>query len=320
MPSVRVTRGRLTATWHVLRTLEKLGGQAEASDVISFARRSSLRGGGLPLQDGVRLAREGNFLLDRAGTFALQPLGVRALGLGQEDEPSQDVLRLFVTVLLLRDPPTWVAWWQGAPADIETVIPEGERVVLEDAGLLPPPSPGDPAGWGWWQALGRVPLPEQTAIERKEIGNAGEALTVEYERWRLTEQGHVDLASQVAWVAQESDAYGFDVLSFAGDDHGDLSPNSAIAIEVKSTTLPAGPVFRCFLTAHEWETAIGLGNRYVLHLWQSVDPGPPPASRNDRPLILPASVLTDHLPGGSNCGDRCAWQSARLELPLGAET
>lgn len=316
MPSVRVTPGRLTAAWLVLRTLEKLGGQAEASEVISYARRSSLRGGGLPVQDGVRLAREGGFLLDRAGTFALQPLGTRALGLGDEDEPSGAVLRLFVTVLFLRDPPTWVAWWQGSPSDLDAVIPEGERVVLRDAGLLPPPAPADPAGWSWWQALGRVPMPEQTAVARKEIGNAGEALTVAYERWRLAEQGYIDLASQIAWVAQESDAYGFDVLSFAGDDHPSLDPSAPIAIEVKSTTLPRGPVFRCFLTSHEWETALGLGDAYVLHLWNSVDPGPPPSSRHDRPIVLAADVLTEHLPGTTACGDPCAWQSARLELPM----
>lgn len=314
MPTVRVTRGRLTATWLVLRTVEKIGGQAEASEVMSYARRSSLRGGGLPLQDGARLAREGGFIVERTGTYALQPLGQRALDLGVEDEPSSQVLRLFVTVLLLRDPPTWVAWWQGAPHDLDAVIPQGERIVLREAGLLPVPPPTDPAGWGWWQALGRVPLPEHTGIERKQIGDAGESLTVSYERWRLTEQGYVDLASQVAWLAQESDAYGFDVLSFAGDDHPALAPDTPIAIEVKSTTLPAGPYFRCFLTAHEWETALGLGERYVMHFWQAVDPGPPPSSRNVSPIVLPASSLTAHLPGASACEDSCGWQSARIEL------
>jgi hypothetical protein len=314
MPSVRMTRGRLTAAWLVLRTLEKLGGQAEASEVMSYARRSSLRGGGLPLQDGARLAREGGFVFERAGVYAMQPLGQRALGLGAEDEPTGAVLRLFVTVLLLRDPPTWVAWWQGAPHDLDAVIPEGERMVLRDAGLLPQPPPTDPGGWGWWQALGRVPLPEHTAVERKQVGDAGESLTVEYERWRLTEQGYVELAAQVAWLAQESDAYGFDVLSFAGDDHQDLDPATPIAIEVKSTTLPVGPYFRCFLTAHEWDTALGLGERYIMHLWQAVDPGPPPSSRSKSPIVMAASALTDHLPGASACEDACGWQSARIEL------
>lgn len=318
MPSVRLTRGRLTALWLVLRSLEKLGGQAGGPEVIRYARRSSLRAGGLPLQDGVRLAREGDFILDNADVFALRPLGVRALDLGSEDEPSPAVTRLFVTVLLLRHPPSWVAWWQGAPGDLAAVIPKGEQVVLHDAGLLPPPASADPAGWGWWQALSRVPLPEHTAIERKQVGDAGEALSVEYERRRLADEGYPDLARRVAWLAQESDAYGFDVLSFAGDDYPGLAPTTALAIEVKSTTLPAGPVFRCFLSAHEWHTGAGLGDCYVLHLWPAVDPGPPPASRADRPVILTTAALSDHLPGASACADACSWQTARLELPLGS--
>lgn len=314
MPGVRMTRGRLTAAWLVLRTLDKLGGQAEASEVMGYARRSSLRGGGLPLHDGARLACEGGFIVERAGLYAMRPLGERALGLGVEDEPTSSVLRLFVKVLLLRDPPAWVAWWQGAPHDLEAVIPEGERIVLRDAGLLPQPPPTDPEGWGWWQALARVPLPEHVAIERKHIGDAGESLTVAYERARLTEQGHIGLAAQVAWLAQESDAYGFDVLSFAGDNHQPLAPDTPIAIEVKSTTLPPGPYLRCFLTAHEWETALGLGERYIMHFWQAVAPGPPPSSQRKSPVVMPASSLTDHLPGTSACGDACGWQSARIEL------
>ena len=234
--------------------------------------------------------------------------------MGVEDEPNSPVLRLFVTVLLLRDPPTWVAWWQGAPHDLEAVIPAGERLILRDAGLLPAPTSTDPAGWSWWQALSRVPLPEHAAIERKQTGDAGESLTVDYERWRLTEQGYVDLAGRVSWLAQESDAYGFDVLSFAGDDRPSLSADTPIAIEVKSTTLPVGPYFRCFLSSHEWETAVGLGERYILHLWQAVDPGPPARSRSKRPIVMPAASLTDHLPGASACKDHCGWQSARVEL------
>jgi hypothetical protein len=315
MPSVRITGGRVTASWLLLRTLDKLGGHAEASDVLSYARRSSMRAGGLPLQDGVRLAQEGGFILERTGTFELTALGKGALQLGNEDEPSRDVIRLFVSVLLLRDPPTWVAWWQGAPADLQAVIPDAENRVLHEAGLLPHPEPSDPLGWGWWQALARVPLPENTSAQRKEVGNAGEALTVEYERTRLTEEGHVQLADGVRWVAQESDAYGFDVLSFAGAD-AELPAHTPIAIEVKSTTLPRATVFRLFLTTHEWSTALGLGAHYRIHLWRGVRPGPPATSSERAPTTLSSHVLADHLPGPAPCGDACDWQTARLELPL----
>lgn len=316
MASVRVTRGRLTALWLVLRTLDKLGQQAEVSDVQMYARRSALRGGGLPIGDGVRLAREGRFVTERAGVVALEPLGRRALQLSCEDEPPESVLRLFISVLLLADPPAWVAWWQGAPHDLEDVIPENEKQVMRDAGLLPLPPETDPSGWGWWQALSQVPLPEQTALRRKHIGDAGERLTVAFEQWRLTQEGHPDLAADVRWVAQESDAYGFDVLSFAGSADANLQPHDAIAIEVKSTSLPAVAVFRMFLTAHEWRTAEGLGQRYRMHLWAAVEPGPPARSRQHEPIVLPATDLIKHLPGTPPCADWCSWQTARVELPL----
>ena len=59
---------------------------------------------------------------------------------------------------------------------------------------------------------------------------------------------------RVKWVAKESPAYGFDVLSYAGrSELGE--PELPIAIEVKSTTLPERSVFQCFLTIHEWQTA-----------------------------------------------------------------
>lgn len=316
MPSVRVTRGRLTALWLVLRAVGKLGGQAESSEVLLYARRSGLRGGGLPVRDGMRLAREGSFVVERGGVLGLADLGDRALALADQDEPPPEAVRLFISVLFLGDPPPWVAWWQGAPEDFDSVIPEGERQAMQDAGFLPVPEADDPVVWGWWQAMARVPLPEQTAIKRKQIGDAGEQLTLEYERWRLAEQGHPELAAQVLWVAQESDAYGFDVLSFAGDDVGDLEVDDRVAIEVKSSALPPRGQFPLYLTAHEWKTARGLGWRYRLHLWHSVEPGPPARSEGDHPIILPAEQLTSHLPLEPSCGEECRWETAHLRLPI----
>ncbi len=316
MASVRITRGRLTALWLVLRTAQKLGGQAESSEVLLYARRSGLRGGELPIDDGLRLAREGQFVVERAGVLALGPLGDRALAISDDDEPPKTAITLFVSVLLLAEPPAWVPWWQGASAEPEAVIPEDEQPVMREAGLLPQPEPLDPAGWAWWHALGAVPLPEQTALRRKHIGDAGEELTVKYEQWRLAEGGRPDLAAQVRWVAQENDAYGFDVLSFAGPSSTGLNVEDPIAIEVKSTSLPALQVFPLYLTAHEWQAAETLGDRHRLHLWTAVDPGPPPRSANRRPFVISAAELVDHLPSPSRCGEGCGWQSASLKLQL----
>ena len=319
-PTARLTPGRLTALWVVLRTLRDLGNRAEASELKLMARRSGLRAGGLPVPDGLRLALDGAFIFENSGVCALAPLGERALAMSDEEEPPPPAIRLFVTVLFLRRPPAWVAWWQGSPTDFEAVIPTDERKVLQAAGLLPPPSPEDPGGWGWWRALARLPLPEQTAATRKVIGDAGEKLTVAYERARLQAQGYPGLAEEVVWVARESDAYGFDVLSFAGDDHAPLAPLDRIAIEVKSTSLPVIDYFPLFFSAHEWEVMAGLGPRGVLHLWPNVSPGPPASSTAKAPIVAPPAVLGPHLPAPPACGEDCRWASAQLRLTIAVLT
>lgn len=316
MPSVQVSRGRLTSLWVLVRTIEKLGGQCEVSELLSVGQRSGMRAGGLPLRDGLALAREGRFVRETAGVVAIGSLGKHALSLCPDDEPNPEVLRLFLSVLLLASPPPWVAWWQGAPDDLAHVIPNEERLALKAAGLFPAPGAADPAGWAWWQALNRVPLPEQRALARKEIGDAGEQLTIEYERGRLIGQGYTELADRVAWLARESDAYGFDVLSYAGDDFPTLDAAEPIAVEVKSTSLPVIDAFSFYLTAHEWETAQGLGARYVLHLWVAVQPGTPLRSATPAPLVRSTADLREHLPGPPACGGRCRWESAQVTIPL----
>jgi hypothetical protein len=316
MPSVPITRGRLTALWLLLRSADKLGGRTEVSELMAYAQRSSLRAGGLPISDGLRLARGGGFLFERAGTVDITELGSQALLRGFEDEPVAEVIRLFISVLLLRDPPPWVAYWQGDPSSVEAIVPPSELRLMKDCGLFPTPTSEDIAGWGLWQALSRVPLPEDTARQRKVTGDAGEELTMQYEQRRLESEGFPDLAGQIQWVAQESAAYGFDVLSFNGRSGPGSDPRRQLAIEVKSTLLPAASTFRFYLTAHEWETALGLGEHYIFHLWSSVDPGPPAKSSNASPHVVPAASIASHLPVNPPCDGWCEWENASLTLPL----
>src|SRR5689334_18389118 len=82
MPSVRVSSGRLTALWVILRAANQLGGQAFISDIRRVAGRTSLRSGGLPIGDGERLAFEGGFLTQVQQQAHLTPLGWQALRIG----------------------------------------------------------------------------------------------------------------------------------------------------------------------------------------------------------------------------------------------
>lgn len=62
------------------------------------------------------------------------------------------------------------------------------------------------------------------------LGNLGEELVLEYERWQLKRLGFDQLAKQVTWVAQDDDSAGFDILSRNAD-------GSHKFIEVKTTRL-----------------------------------------------------------------------------------
>jgi hypothetical protein len=310
--AIALTPGRVTAAWLVIRTIDKLGGSAPALEIDRYARRSSLRGGGLPVKDGITLVIGGGLATQTGASITLSDLGQRALAMSDSDDPSRAVSEFLTRVLLLARPPSWVAWWQGQPESLETVIPDQARDLMRSSGLLPPPGTEDLSRWAWWRALSRVPLVEHSAEQRKMIGDAGEKLTIEFEQRRLTDEGFPELAHDVRWVALESDAFGFDVLSFRGRGDGDHSDE--LAIEVKSTSVPPTANFHFFLSSHEWETAQALGDRYRFHFWAGVDPASPPNSRRDEPVISGPEALADHLPSAPACGERCGWKSASVYL------
>lgn len=315
MPSVPLGAGRITACWFALRSLRNLGGEATRGDLITHASRSSLRSGGLPVRDGVTLAVEGGFATLGHDRLTLSQVGDAALRLGKDDEPTAEARRFLVTRLLLADPPSWVAYWQGDAASLDLVLPAGERKTLSDAGLLPPPDDmTDLGGWAFWRALGRVPLMSETAVHRKRLGDAGEQLSVEFERERLRTEGHPTLADGVEWLARESDAYGFDILSFRGGTG--YGTDERIAIEVKSTSLPHAAEFHFYLSSHEWETAQRLGSRYRVHAWTAVGPGPPPTAHEPGPLLIEMTSIGSHLPSSPGCNERCRWQTAEIYLPV----
>ena len=59
----RFTPGKFTALWVILRSLRQLGEGVTEDELLSYARRSGLRAGGLPVGDGLALARAGDFIV-----------------------------------------------------------------------------------------------------------------------------------------------------------------------------------------------------------------------------------------------------------------
>lgn len=315
---VPLTPGRLTALWLVLRSLAKLGGRVDAEELVGFAAKSSLRSGGLPVRDGLRLAVRGRFVHEAPLGVSLTETGNESLRLCAEDEPNSAVRRLFLSVLVLMDPPAWVAYWQGDPTSLELLLSDTDRSLLGSAGLYPrKPHEQDLARGGWWDALSVVPLSESVLALRKAIGDAGEELSIAYERARLEAEGFPELAQRVWWAGRESPAYGFDVGSFVGRG-GPGAPDAPLAIEVKSVAYPVMSIFPLHLTVHEWRTARRLGSRHRFHLWDSVKlpitADPPPRT----PKLAVLDEFTPHLALNPACGGACTWESMLVELPLNA--
>ncbi len=311
----RFTPGRFTALWVVLRSVAKLGGMADREELISFARRDGLRCGGLPIKDGYQLAVLGGFLYE-GERVSITDLGHEALGRGVEDEPSQEVLRLFSSLLFLRHPPVWVAYWQGDPSSLDLVLPDTARELLQDARLLHSSGIEDLEAWALWDALKEVPPLEVIAEQRKAIGETAEKLSFRYERERLDREGYPTLAARVRWVAHESAAYGFDILSFCGTSGCPELPDRPLAIEVKGQAVVAQSEFNFYLTSHEWRTAHALGDQYLFHLWDGVRPGNAGSATHTKPFLVLPQVLEEHVPSHPKCGNTCEWKSAWISLPL----
>jgi hypothetical protein len=305
--------------WVILRSTHKLGDSVPLEQLLLFARRSGLRCGGLPTDDGFELAVAGGFVSLDDEIVRLTDLGKEALARGSEEEPTRAVLRLFMSVYLLRQPPTWVAYWQGDPSSLDIVMPDSARDLLRQADLNWPPPSEDLEAWAWWDALAGVPVLEETASHRKSIGDAAERLSFDFERSRLRQEGYPDLAEQVRWVARESPAYGFDILSFFGSSLDPQLPTRPLGVEVKGMSLAARGEFRFYLTSHEWKTALRLRGAYLFHLWDGVHPHDNSGRAERGPVLRRAMTLTHHLPEPPGCEGGCQWQSALVVLPLAEE-
>jgi hypothetical protein len=183
--------------------------------------------------------------------------------------------------------------------------------------MVAEPSRVDLETWALWAALRTVPQPEDVAEHRKAVGTAAERLSFIYEKQRLTKAGYSSLASRIRWVARESPAYGFDILSFCGANSLGRIPETQLAIEVKGQSLVARPNFSFFLTRHEWRTANMLGaNDYIFHFWHGVNASAPENAAHTTPVTVSPSLVERHVPLSPTCASKCDWESTFVSLDI----
>ena len=146
-------------------------------------------------------------------------------------------------------------WSRLAPAGRSHVLQAiGVNGVqcLRAAGLLG----HDARATDWWDALAAAYRGERDARLLAQ-GRKGERLSLEYEYERLSRAG---IARPPVWVAIDDNTVGYDILSYAWHDGGEINR----LIEVKTTQADCP---RMFLSRNEWKTAEQYGAAFEFHLW-----------------------------------------------------
>ena len=92
------------------------------------------------------------------------------------------------------------------------------------------------------------------------IGLLGEELVIKYEQDKLIELGLEEYVDRIKWVSKESDAEGYDILSYDRNERGEVIE---LNIEVKSTISKVDTEF--FVSRNELNRSKELKNRYCVY-------------------------------------------------------
>lgn len=176
------------------------------------------------------------------------------------------------------DPP----WIQGARFGRRHVLqysPPEIAQVCREAGLATGSVPEVVAFWDLLAARARG----LHDVRLNETGRQGERLTLQYEERRT--------GKPARWIALDSNADGYDVLSSVSDSDG-----APLCIEVKASR--AGLTGDFYVTRNEWDTAQDLLN-FAVHLWDL-------SASHPRLAVVDIQGLAAHVPHDKGEG---RWES-----------
>jgi len=303
-----ITPGRITAIWRILTITARCDSLSQ-SELVQIAKNTSLRGGGLPVEDGVHLALSSELIVHTNDQIYLSDLGKEIVSLSDQDEPNICVFRKILQKLVLKLIPPWVVFVNSPFEELIISIPYQWRDVLETAGLLVNPLNDDVKEW--WSSVNNE-IHELDQKHRKAIGDAAENLTFKYEKERLIIEELPELSGKIHWVAKENDYLGFDISSFLGSlGNNEQKVDDLLMIEVKSTCSKSNNNLRFFLTKNEWTTAEHNPTNYFFYFWKGIDINSENI-KGDGPYILPMSSISKYIPK-----DMCPegeWTECRIYL------
>ena len=275
---------------------------------MKIACETSLRGGALPIKDGLLLAVVGNFIIKKNGSYSLNENGKRIVSLSKNEEPTAKVLRELLLPLILKIAPSWMAFSNLPLEERGLAIPPNAYEVLKKAGLLDTPLSYEAKKW--WSALQQEDI-EIDKKYRKMIGDIGEEITLKYEEDRLIKGCTQELSKIIDHVSKKNDNIGFDISSFFGCLQPKIHcPHENLMIEVKSTT-SSGDSFRFYLTRNEWEVANNNIDNYLFYMWRGINIEKR-NSMHDEPTILSSKTISRYIPTDINKDGK--WTECRIIL------
>lgn len=169
--------------------------------------------------------------------LGVHPCGARSIQLRHQ-------LRAFIN----QTKPSWAALLAKGRKETANLVPAEIRQCLQDAGLL---DDVDGETVRWWDSLALAARSDNQE-NLLTVGRFGERLSLEFEEARV--------GRRPLWQALESNAAGFDLLSWASE-----GASERLSIEVKTSTLSADSAL-FYVTRNEWETA-RLARRFAFHFW-----------------------------------------------------
>ena len=315
MSSPPVTPGRITCVWLIVRALKDYG-ELQQDQIIQMAGNTSLRGGGLPLSDGITLAEMAGFIERLGHSYRITESGSMLLSMCESEEPSLEVVRNVLLSLAIKTTPVWMSFSNGPSDLLVSALPEGWKESMLCARLID----SDPDGHAedWWESV-RSRAVELDNAFRNKIGRIGEMLTMDFEKRRLISDNFPKLVDRIRWISEESDSAGCDIISFFGlMRRGEVEPTKELLIEVKSSVAISRDFFWFYLTRNEWETAEKNEKQYLFYFWAGIDPDHKlvPSDLGDNgPVIAPVSAVRNCIPMDAVEG-KGRWTECRVVVDL----
>lgn len=307
---VTYSPGKLVTLWRMIFLLHEYQEDVHARSLAGILKDTGMFGGTIPIQQSIEIAQICGFLDIKTGQFQLSEFAKNnVLPLCHEKEPNVAVLRVMLSSILSVNKFHWLLFFNEDIEIYKISLPNEWIDLFEGANLL---NLDDPEVILWWQDLLGA-FQDFDDKKKKEIGDVGEKLTIEFEKKRLVADGVDNPQFIVKWISRFRNSFGYDVLSIRGGLlKNRLDVKDPVHIEVKSSVISDEKNFIFKISRNEWKTALVLLDSYYFHCWVGINLESESAEKG--PFILTAKSLIKLMPTDNS--ELCEWTESRLTLDL----